>query len=110
MRVYVLEHVKHVYDKDKGYPVDVRQMCAVFTSFEEASFAGAKYAEVRNLLGSDPVYVWWKMEPEPDRRWWLSNEFGLNKQNVGNSLRITEYGGQHEADRLDPVGQGSQAA
>ena len=90
--VYVLEHVKHIYDKALGRPVDSHRWHSVHSTFEEATFAGATFAQDSGLLGTDPIYVWWRMhEDARGRTWWLSNEFGPGKKNVGNSLRVKRH-------------------
>jgi hypothetical protein len=86
--IFVLEHVKHVYDKALGRPVDVHRWHSAHPTFEDAIQTGEQFAKDAGLVGRDPVYVWWEMEPEPWRKWWMSNEFGPNKKNVGNTLRI----------------------
>lgn len=92
--VYVLEHVKHVMNKALGHPVDSHQWVSVYEQLDEACFAGAEYAKAKGLLGTDPIYVWWTMHPVNGRAWWLSNEFGPNNNNVGNSLRVVRFGAQ----------------
>lgn len=88
--VYVLIHVRHVYDKALGRPVDSVRWHSVHESFEAATEAAEVFVTEKNLISEIPLYVWWSMgtNEENPHTWWMSNEFGP-KKDVGNSCRIT---------------------
>lgn len=88
--VYVLVHMKHVYDKALGRPVDHPRWLSAHETWEDASAAAMDFVTEKELISEVPLHCWWTMgTTEKDvHPWWLSNEFGP-KKDVGNSMRIS---------------------